>query len=54
VVVLVNSDDEGGEPRPANLLPNPDCKADPKPPRNSEEEEPKPLRRIHELQESRG
>jgi hypothetical protein len=39
VVVLVTSDDEGGEPRPANLLPNPDSKVDPKHPRNSEEEE---------------
>ena len=38
-VVLVTSDDEGGEPRPANLLPNPDSKVYPKPPRNSEEEE---------------
>lgn len=47
-------DDEGGEPRPANLLPNPNSKVEPKPLKNAEVEEDRSKRKPNPAPPSSG
>ena len=54
VQIVINSDDEGGEPRPANLLPNPNSKVEPKPLKNAEVEEDRSKRKPNPAPPSSG